>query len=426
VYRILAIARGSGALRHDQRLTGLVVPLFPKPRNMTTGPAVPTQLPTTCNYDARNRLTVSSGVAYSYNPDGRRTALTDYTTNSNGIATNFAVDPNGKLDRVLIRNVAGVQTFYVYGLGLIGQEENGVYAQYHFDSRGSTVALTNSAGAVTDQFAYGPYGELLSHSGNSDTPFEFNGQYGVQTDPNGLLYMRARFYNPLIRRFINQDVLFGDIDPGISLNRFAFANGNPISLMDPFGLCAESDDPGIKAKNLFRGWYETIAGGIAAFQVTVLSFESPDMVQSLPILAKALGGVEEAAVAGEEAAVAAETTVPETGAISVAEGGGNIVYRSVDAAGNVNYVGITGNLERRAAEQLAQKGIEIRAIPGLQNLSRADARAVEQVLIETHGLGKNGGTLLNKINSISPNNPAYVDSLKRGVELLKRMGYPGF
>jgi RHS repeat-associated protein len=78
----------------------------------------------------------------------------------------------------------------------------------------------------------------LSRNGTTDTPFKFNGRYGVQTDPNGLLYMRARYYNPAIRRFVNQDVLFGQINSGMSLNRFAFANGNLVSLMDPFGLCA--------------------------------------------------------------------------------------------------------------------------------------------------------------------------------------------
>ena len=56
-------------------------------------------------------------------------------------------------------------------------------------------------------------------------------------------------------------------------------------------------------------------------------------------------------------------------------------------------------------------------------LSRADARAVEQALIETHGLGKNGGTLINKINSISPTNPNYAAQLQRGYELLQKIGY---
>jgi RHS repeat-associated protein len=115
------------------------------------------------------------------------------------------------------------------------------------------VALTDANGVVTDRFQYDSYGVSLSHTGASDTPFQYNGRFGVQTDPNGLLYMRARYYNPAIRRFVNQDVLFGDINSGISLNRFAFANGNPVSLMDPFGLCAQSDDLGTRARNLLGG-----------------------------------------------------------------------------------------------------------------------------------------------------------------------------
>ena len=48
------------------------------------------------------------------------------------------------------------------------------------------------------------------------------------------------------------------------------------------------------------------------------------------------------------------------------------------------------------------------------------------MLIEYHGLGKSGGTLLNKINSIAKTNPVYAQSLRRGRELLKQVGYPGF
>lgn len=84
-------------------------------------------------------------------------------------------------------------------------------------------------------------------------------------------------------------------------------------------------------------------------------------------------------------------------------------------------MGITNNFARRQAEHLARKGIGIE--PLMKNLSRSDARSVEQALIEIHSLGKNGGTLLNKINSISPKNPVYAKSLKRGYELLKSIGY---
>jgi len=48
--------------------------------------------------------------------------------------------------------------------------------------------------------------------------------------------MRARFYIPEIRRFVNQDILLGDIGEGQTLNRYAFVTGQPVSFVDPFGL----------------------------------------------------------------------------------------------------------------------------------------------------------------------------------------------
>ena len=56
------------------------------------------------------------------------------------------------------------------------------------------------------------------------------------TDDNGLYYMRARYYNVNIKRFINQDVVHGSINVSQSLNRYSYVQGNPIKLTDPFGL----------------------------------------------------------------------------------------------------------------------------------------------------------------------------------------------
>jgi filamentous hemagglutinin len=52
------------------------------------------------------------------------------------------------------------------------------------------------------------------------------------------------------------------------------------------------------------------------------------------------------------------------------------------------YVGITDDIVKRGQAHLREKGITIDRIEGLQNLSRADARAVEQTLIDYHGLSK--------------------------------------
>ena len=69
------------------------------------------------------------------------------------------------------------------------------------------------------------------------TPNRYNGAFGVQTDlTTGLLQMRARWYSPGVGRFLSED------PAGFSggMNWYAYADGNPISRMDPFGLCAES------------------------------------------------------------------------------------------------------------------------------------------------------------------------------------------
>ncbi|MBQ8912988.1 MAG: Hint domain-containing protein, partial [Lachnospiraceae bacterium] len=91
----------------------------------------------------------------------------------------------------------------------------------------------------------GTYGELLTteyisnDSKTTDilrTKFLYNGQLGVVTDDNGLYYMRSRYYNPEIKRFINQDILTGNIGNSASLNRYSYVEGNPVSYTDPFGL----------------------------------------------------------------------------------------------------------------------------------------------------------------------------------------------
>ncbi|WP_157232105.1 GIY-YIG nuclease family protein [Hyalangium minutum] len=113
------------------------------------------------------------------------------------------------------------------------------------------------------------------------------------------------------------------------------------------------------------------------------------------------------------------------GAVAMAARGAgsrnNSVYRSVSPQGQVQYVGITNNVARRAVEHLRQNGFDIDKLLG--NLSREDARAVEQALIEIHGLGKNGGTLLNRINSIARTRPDFAALLRRGQELLNSIGY---
>ncbi len=155
------------------------------------------------------------------------------------------IDSNAKYSQVLVTTTIGTANtdegskYFIYGQGLIYEEDsNGNLLIHHYDQVGSTTALTDLSGNSKETYEYSPYGELLSGDG-SLTQFLYNGSYGVITDTDGLYYMRARYYNPTILRFINQDVVLGVLTDIQSLNRYAYCEGNPISFLDPFGLCHE-------------------------------------------------------------------------------------------------------------------------------------------------------------------------------------------
>ncbi len=184
-----------------------------------------------CTYDSANRLISAGGHTYTYNAEDVR--IRNLCAEED---TTYTYDPHARLSRLLCKTTNGVITKYVYGRGLIGEEVDGAFKTYHFDSRGSTVAVTDASGTVTDTFAYDTYGKLISRTGTSKVIFGYNGRDGVVTEDNGLIYMRARYYSPDMKRFVNADIVAGELSNAITLNRFAYANGNPVSFVDPFGL----------------------------------------------------------------------------------------------------------------------------------------------------------------------------------------------
>ena len=184
-----------------------------------------------CTYDSANRLVSAGGHTYTYSAEDVR--IRNLCTDED---TTYTYNTNAKLSMLLMKTTNGVVTKYVYGKGLIGEEVGSVFKTYHFDCRGSTIAITDTSGNITDTFAYDTYGKLISRTGTSKVIFGYNGRDGVVTDANGLIYMRARYYSPAMKRFINADIIHGEISDSTSLNRYAYVNGNPVSFTDPFGL----------------------------------------------------------------------------------------------------------------------------------------------------------------------------------------------
>ena len=201
-----------------------------------------------CTYDSANRLITAGGHTYTYNAEDVR--IRNLCSDED---TTYTYNTNAKLSQLLTKTTNGVVTKYVYGLGLIGEESSNMFRTYHFDFRGSTVAVTDASGTVTDTFAYDTYGKCIARTGTSDIIFGYNGRDGVVTDTNGLCYMRARYYSPDMRRFINADIIAGKISNAVTLNRYAYANGNPVSNVDPFGLSVERGEIPKEDLDIFLG-----------------------------------------------------------------------------------------------------------------------------------------------------------------------------
>ena len=230
-------------------------------------------------YDCRNRLVSvtdadGSVTEYEYDAENVRTAKTE-----RDLKTVYLTDRESAYSLVLqetvyAKNLLGIyakeesKSTYTYGLGLVSEKKGEETLYYHYNHLGSTTELTKKDGGIKYRFRYGAYGELTDirdEDGEScitpivgqtilealtdalaDTgvSFLYNGQYGVVTDTNNLYYMRARYYNPQIKRFINRDVVNGDIMNSKSLNKYSYVQGNPITLTDPFGLSPIGGKPG--------------------------------------------------------------------------------------------------------------------------------------------------------------------------------------
>jgi RHS repeat-associated protein len=183
------------------------------------------------SYDADANLI--SGPAGSYEYDGED-RLIAWTTGSG--RSRFTVNPHSSLDQLLVERSPGGQTKrYVYGGGLLYEETGNGIRVFHYDQRGSVVAVSGGNGTVAGTVAYGPYGEIIGRSGNSESVFQFCGLFGVLTDGSGLNYMRFRWYSPELKRFLTPDWHYGDVTDPVTLNRYAYAGNDPINFIDPGG-----------------------------------------------------------------------------------------------------------------------------------------------------------------------------------------------
>lgn len=201
--------------------------------NLVSGPV--NGVVTSLAYDSADRLIAAGADSYAYDADGYRIEAV-----VGGTTTRYVWDASFPGGRVLEEHdeTGAIVARYVYGAGLVARAGAGPaeYSVYHYDKRGSTVALTNLAGNVTDRYAYDPYGAVVARQGTTPNPFTYVGRDGVLDDGNGLYFMRARSYVPSLMRFAQAESRFkGSLLETPSLNRYAYVAGNPIDQVDPTG-----------------------------------------------------------------------------------------------------------------------------------------------------------------------------------------------
>jgi|GEM_PF-1088698 len=119
-----------------------------------------------------------------------------------------------------------------YG-GVLSQRRGSTTHILHTDALGSTRALSDSSQTVTDTYVYDAWGNLVASTGSTVNPNRWVGRYGYYTESStGLVYVRARMCQPTVARWCSVDPIgFRD-----GINRFRYAQSNPMSLVDMSGL----------------------------------------------------------------------------------------------------------------------------------------------------------------------------------------------
>jgi RHS repeat-associated protein len=208
----------------------------------------------TFTYDSANRLiTVTNGttltLGYRYNGDGGRVAKT-----VGGTETRYTLDPAAGLVQVLVETTGGQSTVYLYGHDLLGEEEGTAWAWHLGDGLGSVRQLTDGDGDVTLAQGYTPFGVLLWSEGSGASAYGFTGE---QEDPSaGLVFLRARYYDPATGRFISKDPFPGVTQRPQTLHKFVYVLNNAVNHTDPTGQLSpeiiEESFEGLSIDELFE------------------------------------------------------------------------------------------------------------------------------------------------------------------------------
>jgi RHS repeat-associated protein len=192
-------------------------------------------------YDANGNMTTDGHRIFSWNSENRLTSV----QKDNRAFTFLYNDQGERIQKsgpgstiqyfgglVEIVNGKMVKYYFVGSIIVARQDETGKY-WYHSDRLGSVQIMTDINGQKVNSYEFAAFGWTLENSGSAANSIGFTGQ--INDLEIGLIYMGARYYDPLLGRFISPDSVVPDPADPQALNRYAYAYNNPISNIDPGG-----------------------------------------------------------------------------------------------------------------------------------------------------------------------------------------------
>jgi RHS repeat-associated protein len=189
------------------------------------------------HYDATGKLTSwhdgQNRVIFDYDGEGRRVSKT-----VNGKKTFFINDPANPLTRVLLEKNEDGTTLkrYVYGLSRLFSNQSSEIQYFLYDHPGKSVScLVDKKQQVLESLSYDAFG-CRNGKSSLQNPYGYVGEeYNEET---GLIYLRNRYYDSEIGRFISPDSVLGSLSDPQTLNPYVYVRNNPVNLIDPSGLYA--------------------------------------------------------------------------------------------------------------------------------------------------------------------------------------------
>jgi RHS repeat-associated protein len=172
-------------------------------------------------------------VTFTYDGDDQRVAQ-----QVESVASKFVNDPVG-LSNVLREEGPGGNINLVQGRSLISAVTSQSSLHVSRDASGNIVTVSDANGALSANYAYDPWGNLLNPADPLGTGLRYKFAGEAFDTATGLYYMRARYYDPSTGTFLSKDPLGLRSSGAPDGNVYTYARNNPLRFSDPSGLAAE-------------------------------------------------------------------------------------------------------------------------------------------------------------------------------------------